>query len=218
MALNLPSDFPPAVAAGLLKVKKVHAGSYFRVVNFINAYWGDLSALDKAIAIWQNEGEVSRASIARLNTGLAKLAGKDAEKYWSGIARDEYVNWRNDFNDKTLNVYHENMLKIKDELDAIHSNIWSIRGHIIAMVIEIIGVAVGIAASATVIGAAEAVLALIALVGTLIDYEWRVQGDLDEKGRHLESISVGGKFDRGGGTLSLPFKTHIIGDWSDWRK
>jgi hypothetical protein len=132
------------------------------------------------------------------------------------VARDQYGNWREDFNSNTLVKYMEGMKKVKAELDAIHGNIYSIRGHLIAMVIEVAVIAGGIATAETVAGAVAAVLALIAAIGTWLDYMIRVTGDLEEKGRSLENIRMEYRLDRGGGVISAPFKSDIIKDWGDW--
>jgi hypothetical protein len=87
----------------------------------------------------------------------------------------------------------------------------------VALAIEAGGIAVGIAASETGIGAAEGVIALLALIGTWADYEFRVRGDLDEKGRNLENIRTKFRLDRGGGVVSMPLKTDIVTDWRDWK-
>jgi hypothetical protein len=216
MTQTLPHDFPDAGRQALEEIRKVHSPSYVKLVEFIGLNWGDLSGINKIIKIWTDEITVTQQSMFRLDRGMAKLKNADTEAYWEGVARGQYVNWREDFNSNTLVKYMEGMKKVKAELDAIHGNIYSIRGHLIAMVIEVAVIAGGIATAETVAGAVAAVLALIAAIGTWLDYMIRVTGDLEEKGRSLENIRMEYRLDRGGGVVSAPFKSDIFKDWGDW--
>jgi hypothetical protein len=217
MALTLPADFPQAGRSALDAVKKVHTPTYIKILEFIGVTWGDLDGIDKAIRIWQAEATRAKESIERLDKSFTKLTGADAESYWQGNARQEYVSWRNDLKANTLDKYLQNMWNIKEGLDSIHGNIWSIRGHVLALTLEAGGIALGMATAETIVGAAEGVIALVAFVGTWLDYYFRVKGDLDEKGRMLEVMRDRDRVDRGGGVVSLPFKTHVISDWDNWQ-
>ncbi|MFL6054211.1 MAG: hypothetical protein ACJ72W_15015 [Actinoallomurus sp.] len=192
-------------------------GIYSHVVKFINLYWGDVGAIDNAINnVWTKEGNRSTASIGNLDKSLGKLTSPDSVSYWEGNARDAYVNWRNDFKSNTLDRYHQNVWAIKVALDNIVGTLKSIRAHIIAMVIEL-AATMGAAATSNPVGYGAAALAGLALLGTWIDYELRVKNDLDNHGRELETIRDRDRLDRGGGNVSAPFKTDIIGDWDNWQ-
>jgi uncharacterized protein YukE len=216
MTRTLPHDFPEVGRQALEPIRKVHTPTYIKVLEFIGANWGDLNAIDYIIKIWASEIKTAQQSTDRLQRNLSKLKNAAAEGYWEGAAREEYVNWREDFHSNTLQKYLDGMQSVKEELDAIHGNIFSIRGHTVATVIEIGAIAAGIIASETGVGVVVAIAGLIAYVGTLLDYEFRVTGDLDDKGRNLENIRMKTQLDRGGGAVSAPFRGDIIKDWSDW--
>lgn len=216
MTSAIPADFPQVGRTALEAIRKVHAPTYVKVLEFIGITWGDLGGIDKITAVWKNEATRAGESIERLNRSFSKLTNESAQAYWQGNAREEYVNWRADFKTNTLDKYHQNMWNIKAQLDDVRGNILSIRGHVIAMAIEAGGMAIGIATAATVAGSAEGIIALVAFVGTFLDFQFRVLGDLEGKGRNLENIRDRDKVDRGGGVVSLPFKTDVIGDWDNW--
>jgi hypothetical protein len=87
----------------------------------------------------------------------------------------------------------------------------------LAFVIEAAVMAGGIATAENPVSAAAAIVALVAFVGTFLDYSFRVQSDLDDKGRKLQTLRQQHKLDRGGGVVSLPFKMQVIGDWDNWQ-
>lgn len=217
MAGDLPPDFPPYAAAALGKIKSVDSGTYDYVVNFINLYWGDVNAINNAINnIWEREGRRAELSIARLDASGAKLTSPDAVAYWEGDAREAYANWRSDFKSNTLDKYQQSIWEIKSALDDIVGTMWSIRGHLVAMVIEL-ATALGAAATSNPIGYGAAAVVGLTLLGTWMDYELRVKEDLDQHGRTLETLRDKNRLDRGGGRVSLPFKTDIVGDWDNWQ-
>jgi hypothetical protein len=218
MAPTLPPDFPESGRQAAENIRRVHVPSYIKVIEFVGWTWGDLGAIDKIIAMWEAEAKVADESISRLNSGLAKLTSADAVAHWEGNAREEYVNWRNDFKDNTLGKYREGVWSVKKELDAIHGNIWSIRGHVVAMVIEAAALFLSSQAGPHPAALAADVVAFLALAATWVDWQFRVKSDLDGKGRNLENIGNQTRIDRGGGAVSLPFRAHVIADWSNWEQ
>ncbi|WUH98875.1 hypothetical protein OHR68_36090 [Spirillospora sp. NBC_00431] len=216
MAPSLPPDFSPAGREAAEKVRKVHSPAYVKILEFVGVNWGDTGGIDKIIRMWETEAKAADQSITTLNQDLAKLTSTDAATYWQGNAREEYVNWRTDFRDNTLTKYRDGAWAIKAALDEIYGNIWSIRGHVIAMVIEAGVLATAVQSAGTPIGAAVAIGTLLAFVGTWADFQFRVKGDLDAKGRNLENLRNQGNLNRGGGAVSLPFRSHVIKDWSNW--
>jgi uncharacterized protein YukE len=216
MSPTLPPDFPPELAQGLESVKKIHAGTYNKVLEFIGLNWGDIGAIDKAIAIWEKEATEADQSLARVKREFTQLTSNEASEYWEGGAREAYATWQQDFIDNTLAKYSTKVWDIKKALEAIKSNILSIRGHVVAMVIEIIGAIVG-AASSNPVGYGAAILAALALLGTWADFQFRVKGDLDDKGAALEDIKDQDQIKRSDGSVSLPFSIQVIGDWDNWQ-
>ena len=158
--------------------------------------------------------------MARSNNDLSKsgqkLTSADTANYWRGDARQAYVDWRNDFKSNTLDKYQQNIWDIKAALDSIVGTLKSIRAHIVAVVIEA-SVAILAAATDNPVGLAGAAVAALTLAGTLADLEFRVKNDLDGHCRDLETFRGRQKLDRGGGSVSLPFKDDIIGDWDNWQ-
>lgn len=216
MAPTIPPDFPSYLADGLQGVKKIDAGIYNKVLEFIGVNWGDTTAIGKAVAIWEKEATKADESLARVKTAFTQLNSSEASDYWEGGAREAYSTWQQDFIDNTLAKYSTKTWDIKKALEAIQSNINSIRGHVIAMVIEIIGIFVG-AATSNPVGYAGAIIAGLALLGTWVDYEFRVKGDLNDKGAELENIKDEDPIKRADGSVSLPFSIQVIGDWDNWQ-
>ncbi len=216
MAPTYPPDFPPDLAEGLNAVKKIHAGTYNKVLEFIGINWGDTNAIGKAVTIWENEATKADESVAKVKRDFTQLNSNEASEYWEGGAREAYSTWQQDFIDNTLAKYSTKMWDIKKALEAIKSNIDSIRGHVVAMVIEIIAIFVG-AASSNPIGYGAAVLGALELLGTWADYQFRVKGELDDKGAGLEDIKDENQIKRSDGSVSLPFSIQVISDWDNWQ-
>lgn len=218
MAPTLPADFPPAAAAGLEKVRRIHAPTWLKAVEFIGLNWGDLDAIDEAKEYWKKEEVRAKKAVNQMRDEFAKLSSVDTVAFWEGNAREAYAAWLSDFQSGTLEKYLTNVGQIIAKLEEIHGNIYSIRAHLIAMTFELVGIVAGLAAGETGVGLVAAVIALVAALGTWADFAFRVRGDLDEKGRQLEAFRVSNKVDRGNGSVSRPFKTDVIGDWSNWEK
>ena len=217
MAGDLPPDFPGYAAGAMGKIGAVSDGIYNMLLKFIHEYWGDVNAISKVSeGVWANEGKRAGLSNSRLDVSNQKLTNPDTAGYWKGDAREAYVAWRDDFKSNTLVKYQQNIWDIKSALDSLVGTINSIRGHIVAVVIEV-ALALGSAATDNPVGFGGAALLLLTLAGTLTDLEFRVKGDLDGHGRALETLREQNKVDRGGGVVSLPFKADVIGDWDNWQ-
>lgn len=130
------------------------------------------------------------------------------------------MKWRDDFDANTLEKYKENLEGISAQLTAVRSTVFSLRVHLVAMIIEIGGVIAGAIASSTgpgvVVGGPAIAISLLALAGTYADCQFRVKGDMGDRGRELADFRSASNLDRGGGAVSLPFDTQSIGDWDNW--
>ncbi|MFB4295513.1 hypothetical protein [Actinomadura sp. NTSP31] len=95
-----------------------------------------------------------------------------------------------------------------NELDEVIGTINTCRDHLV--IIQITG-----AASGNPLDVCAAVVAGMSLLGTLASYLFNVSNDLDAHGRAMETFREQQKIDRGGGVVSEPSRTNIVGDWDD---
>ncbi|WP_433151888.1 hypothetical protein ACQPZ8_16280 [Actinomadura nitritigenes] len=185
---------------------------YEQAVRLVKEYWGNTAAIDRAInGTWAPEAQRAGDLNTQLDTSLGKLTAADASAYWEGNARQAYVDWRTDFKSGTLDKYTENLWQIKTMLDEVIGTVNTCRDHLVAMIIEL-AVTIAGAASSNPIGVGAAAVAGLSLLGTLASYLFNVSNDLDAHGRVMETFREQQKIDRGGGVVSKPFRTDIIGD------
>lgn len=214
---GLPADLPDPAAIALKKIAEISRPVYDSIVEFIHQYWGDTNAINSAIdGIWFPEANKANTANIQLDASLGKLTAADAADYWEGNARQAYLDWRTDLKSGTLDKYVQNLFQIKTMLDEIVGTINSCRNHLVAMIIQV-AITIGGAASSNPIGAGVAVVAAIGLIGTLANYFFNVTRDLDAHGRKMETFRSQQKIDRGGGVVSKPFRTDLIGDWDNWQ-
>jgi hypothetical protein len=216
MAGQLPPDFPGYAAAAMNKINSVSPTVYRYLLEFITNYWGDVGAISAASKVWEKEGKRAGQSNSDLDASHRKLTNPDTVNFWKGDAREAYVAWRDDFKSNTLDKYQQGIWDIKAALDSIIGTMNSIRGHIVAVVIEVAGAIAG-AMTDNPVGLGASAVFLLSVAGTLADLAIRVRSDLDGHGRTLETYRQQHKLDRGGGVVSLPFKTDIICDWDNWQ-
>jgi hypothetical protein len=214
---GLPPDLPPAAVFALKKIAEAYNPVYEQTVRLVKEYWGDTAAIDRAInGIWMPEAQKAGDANTQLDNSLGKLTSADAGSYWEGNARQAYVDWRTDFKSGTLDKYAANLWQIKTMLDEVIGTINTCRDHLVAMIIEL-AITIAGAVSSNPIGYGAAIVAGLSLVGTMANYVFNVKNDLDAHGRAMETFREQQKIDRGGGVVSKPFRTDIIGDWDNWQ-
>ncbi|WP_433248622.1 hypothetical protein [Actinomadura nitritigenes] len=214
---TLPPDLPPAAVFALKKIAAAYNPVYEQAVRLVKEYWGNTAAIDRAInGTWVPEAQKAGDANTQLDNSLGKLTAADASTYWEGNARQAYVDWRTDFKSGTLDKHTENLWQIKTMLDEVIGTINTCRDHLVAMIIEL-AITIAGAASSNPIGVGAAVVAGLSLLGTLANYLFNVSNDLDAHGRAMETFREQQKIDRGGGVVSKPFRTDIIGDWDNWQ-
>lgn len=215
MTGTLPVDFPAAGREAVKKIKTIHTPTYVKVLELIGFTWGDISAIDKAVTVWDDQLKVIQSSMTRLSEDLNRITGPEASEVWDGAAKDEYAAWRKDLEENTLNKLVGNIQELKTQLNSIRGNIYSIRVHVVATVIGI-AAALASAMNGGEVGIAAGVGVMLGVAGIMADLYFRVKGDLGDKGRELDQFWKNNNLDRGGQRVSLPFNIQVVGDWDNW--
>ncbi|MFB4296345.1 hypothetical protein [Actinomadura sp. NTSP31] len=215
MTESLPADFPAVGREAVGKIQKIHTPTYIKVLELIGFTWGDVNAIDKAVAVWDAQLQALQGSMTRLSEDLSRMTGPEAGEVWDGAAKDEYAAWRKDLEEKTLDKFAENIQELKSQLNSIRGNIYSIRAHVVATVIGIAAALVS-AMSGGEVGIVAGVGVLLGVGGVLADLYFRVKGDLGDKGRELDQFWKKSNLDRGGQRVSSPFNIQVVGDWDNW--
>lgn len=209
----LPIDFPEAGLKALEIIQKASAWVCETLVDITHRLWGDIGAIDWAISnVWLPDHNRINESMGRLNSALSVLASDKAQGAWEGNARQAYIAWYRNFEEKVLTQLRLNVGDVKDHLDKVVRQLWFIRARWVAMVVEIAA-----SVSAASVGVEPLSLAASFAFGCqALEFYFNARPDFDKLGRDLETLQNRGNIGGGQPGLALPFDTQVIGDWDNW--